>query len=100
MTDKKAYWVMPPEVKNVHPALICEIRWSNQRRRSGGEATTSQEIPPPTEDEKSRFLSILGASPSNPAICSIEKPYADMFIPASMSEKYQHHWVTYITQTS
>lgn len=86
VTDRKAYWVMPPEVKNVHPAPICEIRWSKQQRRSEGETTTSQVIPPPTEDEKSSFLSILAASPSKPAICSIEEPYSDMFIPASMSE--------------
>ena len=75
--------------------------------KSGGVTSEGdQEVKPPlsrkylTEDEKISSFSILGASPSNPAICSIEKPYADMFIPASMSEKHQHHWVTYITQTS
>ena len=64
VTDKKAYWVMPPEFKKVQPAPISEIKWSNQPRKSVSEATSSHVIPPPTEEEQSRFLSLLAASPS------------------------------------
>ncbi len=86
VTDKKAYWVMPPELKKVQPAPISEINRSNQPRKSESEATSSHVISPPMEEEQSRFLSLLGASPSRPVICSVVEPYADMFIPVSMRE--------------
>ena len=56
--NKKAYWMMPPELKKVQPAPISEIKWSNQPRKSVSEATSSHVIPPPTEEEQSRFLSL------------------------------------------
>ena len=41
VTDKKAYWVMPPELKKVQPGPISEIKWSNQPRKSVSEVTSS-----------------------------------------------------------
>ena len=86
VTDKKAYWVMPPEVKKAHPARISEIKFSKQHRRSECDAVSSQSVPPPSEDEQSRFISTLGTCKTKPAICSLVEPFAEMFIPVSMKE--------------
>lgn len=86
VTDKKAYWVMPPEVKKAHPAPISEIKFSRHHRKSECEAVSSQYVPPPTEDEQTSFLATLGACKSKPGICSLVEPFADMFIPLSMRE--------------
>ena len=86
VTDKKAYWVMPPELKKMQPGQISEINRSSQPRKSVSEATSSHVIPPPMEEEQSRFLSLLAASPSRTDICSVVEPYADMFIAVSMRE--------------
>ena len=87
VTDKKSYWVMPPEVKKVQPAPISHIQWSNQPMKpSTCETMPYQAVPTPTEDEQSRFLSALATSSSKPAICSIVQPHADRFIPTSMRE--------------
>ena len=103
VTQKSAYWVMPPPVHSVSYAPIKEIDFIGKKRKvanckdvcneSTNDANTTtvrkrKKLDVPTFDEKKQFLESLAASHSaKPAVLSVISGYCDEYIPSSLSSE-------------
>ena len=95
VTQKSAYWVMPPPIRSVPYAPFKEIDFIGKKRKAAkyvsDDAKTStiskrKKIDAPTFFEKKWFLDSLSASQSaKPAVLSVISGYCDEYIPSSLS---------------
>lgn len=98
VTQKSAYWVMPPSVKSVPYSPVREIDFIGKKSKGSTVDTsvpkcsaapsskTSKKVPPPTHTELSQFFSSLAAcSGAKPAVLAVVPAHCDKYVPTSLS---------------
>lgn len=97
VTQKTAYWVMPPAVRSVPYAPIKEIEFIGKKKKAASLAATDpstcpsssskrRKIDVPTDDEQKQFLdSLASSSKAKPAVLSVLPGYCDRYIPSALS---------------
>ena len=95
VTEKKAYWVIPTEIKQVPYAQIKDIRFEGKKSshleasksRSSHSPTLVQEISAPNEEEMKILNSSLAYCSSKPAILALVEPFSSSYVPKSLDPK-------------
>ena len=91
VTQKSAYWVIPPPMHSVPYARIKDIEFIGKKSKAA--SSNSQEVIVakrrkvglPTDDEKKNFLdSLASCSTAKPAVLSVLPLYSDKYIPSSL----------------
>ena len=94
VTQKSAYWVMPPTIRLVTYAPIKEIHFIGKKRKatncvsddSSTSTSSKQKCNIPTFEDKKQFLDSLACSRSaKPAVLSVLPGYCDEYIPSALS---------------
>ena len=90
VTDKKAYWVLPPAVKTVPYAKVKDINFFKTPTGSAGESracciANKKPISCPTHNELKEFYTSLSKCPSKPAILSVIDEFSLPYIPKSLA---------------
>ena len=99
VTQKSAYWVMPPAVRSVAYAPIKEIEFIGKKRKAvhsqsvadeestGTSSTTRQKkLTIPSEEEQKQFFRSLATSVSSkPVVLSVVSEFVDNYVPTSLS---------------
>lgn len=94
VTQKSAYWVMPPSIRSVSYARIQEIDFIGKKRKathtegidSSSSTSQKQKCKIPTLEEKKKFLDSLACSKNaKPAVLSVLSGYCDNYIPSVLS---------------
>ena len=91
VTQKSAYWIMPPAIRLVPYAPIKEIDFIGKKRKSACSSSTSsscnkrRNIDPPTSEEKKFFDSLGSCKSAMPAVHSVISGYCDKYIPSALS---------------
>ena len=89
VTDKKAYWVLPPAVKTVPYAKVKDINFFKTPTGSAGESracciankTPTKVVSCPTHNELKEFYTSLSKCSSKPAILSVIDEFSLPYIP-------------------
>lgn len=97
VTQKSAYWVMPPAIRSVPLAPLKEIDFIGKKRKSssalqsashsGSTVTAKQrKLVVPTYKEQNRFLDLLASSKdARPVVLSLVAGHCEKFIPSALS---------------
>lgn len=100
VTQKSAYWVMPPAIRSDSYAPIKEIAFIGKKKKAagrkavgtGGEScdgsneSRSRNISIPSVQEKKEFLdSLASGKNSKPAVLAVLPAYSDRYIPSCLS---------------
>ena len=97
VTQKSAYWVMPPAVRSVSYSPIKEIDFigkkkkastmlSNDSSTSNSSRSKRRKLDVPSSEQKKQFLDSLASSKSaKPAVLSVIAGYCDKYIPSALS---------------
>ena len=96
VTQKKAYWVIPPSVKEVSYSRIKDMNfqgkhssWKQSRSPSSSVSPSPSPSPSPVPENYTSgfdcFLNSLATCSTKPAILSLISPYSDSYIPKSLA---------------
>ena len=103
VTQKSAYWVLPPAVKSVPYAPIKDIGFIGKKRKvtsrvsdhdrastsankEGSPSPLRKKACPPTEQEQSQFFdSLSSCTGAKPAVLALVSPHCDNYVPASLA---------------
>ena len=100
VTQKRAYWVLPPSVKEVPYAPLSHINFQGKAgslaalrsplsapssTSSSSASPTHKSIEPPSSETMDRLYSSLSACSTKPAILSIVKDYSSSYVPKSLA---------------
>ena len=101
VTQKSAYWVLPPSIKSVPYAPINDIKFIGKKRKSHGCSThdvqstdvestcnssKTARFSSPTEDEQKQFFCSLASIPDvKPAILSLVSSHCESYVPSSLA---------------
>lgn len=104
VTQKKAYWVIPPAIKDVPYAKVKNMNfqgksssWRQTRSLSKSVSPSPSPAPLPAPKKKrpseftedfNKFLSDLDACSSKPAILSLIPQFSDKFVPKSLAPDF------------
>lgn len=99
VTQKSAYWVIPPAIKTVPYAPLSEISFVGKKRKSVCITGTTAVDPPivvqkkapqvctPSDTEKADlFNSLAKCEGAKPAVLAIVPPYSEAYVPASLDQ--------------
>jgi hypothetical protein len=98
VTQKSAYWVMPPAIKTVQYAPIYNIDFHGKRRKNMSISVESDTDAPapskkqmqsvsPTELEKDElFCNLSRCAGTKPAVLAIVQPYSEAYIPTTLDQ--------------
>ena len=99
VTQKSAYWVIPPAIKTVPYAPLSEISSVGKKRKSVCITGTTAVDPPivvqkkapqvctPSDTEKADlFNSLAKCEGAKPAVLAIVPPYSEAYVPASLDQ--------------
>jgi hypothetical protein len=92
VTQKSAYWVMPPAFRSVSYAPVKEINFIGKKKKaancvSNDVSTSSKQkkLTLPSVEEKKQFLDSLASSATlKPAVLSVLSDYCDKYIPSAL----------------
>lgn len=93
VTQKSAYWVMPPAIRSVTYAPIKDINFTGKKKKAATNAiddsSTSakkRKLANPTPEDKAQFLEALASCENaKPAVLSIMPEYSEKYVPTSIS---------------
>ena len=86
VTQKSAYWVMPPAMKSVTYSALKNTKFVGMRKNSEVSISVpaaKRSIPPASNTEMSQFFDSLGDA--KPAVLAEVSPYCDAYVPLSLS---------------
>ena len=96
VTQKSAYWMMPPAVKTIQYAPISSINFVGKSHKSASTSRDTDATDPPnkrarsvtpTESEKNDlFHSLSQCKGAKPAVLAIVPPYSESYIPATLDQ--------------
>ena len=91
VTQKSAYWVMPPAIRSVPYAPPMDIDFIGKKKSCESGATSSSSsskkpIPEALESEQMQFLNALALCPgAKPGVLVITFGYCDTYVPVSLA---------------
>ena len=103
VTQKSAYWILPPAVKSVPYAPVKDISFIGKKRKVMNSATKSSDhsatetpsplkkkacLCAPTEQEQYKFFNSLSTciqSGAKPAVLALVPPHCDEYVPTSLA---------------
>ena len=90
VTQKSAYWVMPPAMKSVPYSPVKDIEFVGKKRKNSEVSISipaaKRNIPPPSSTELSQFFdSLASCSDAKPAVLAVVSPYCDAYVPSSLA---------------
>jgi hypothetical protein len=96
VTQKSAYWVMPPAIKTVPYTPLAEISFVGKKRKStsvtrdtpvNAPTPSKKQALTPSDTEKAELFSSLAKCEGvKPAVLAIVPPYSEAYIPASLDQ--------------
>ena len=99
VTQKSAYWVIPPAIKKVPYAPMSDIDFVGKKRKCRSiddnadiaispvsKRTINQPESPTDKDKESFFCSLAKCSQAKPAVLAIVHPHSEAYVPASLDK--------------
>ena len=93
VTQKTAYWVMPPAVRSVTYAPIKNINFTGKKKKAAtnvkddsSKSTKRRKLDNPTAEEKAQFLDALASCENaKPTVLAIMPEYCEKYVPTTIS---------------